>query len=139
MHDHFLNTGEIMYWKINTKKLVLHIIVLNIIVSKVLLWVIQNCHSLYHNNQLTSQFSLLSYRIVVYGKDMLSAVVPNSAKPFNFQKEYGLTYQQVGSSHCHKHPLINLPSYTPWSIVMHYKLIVWSYSSFWPPPPTHWR
>ncbi|CAL8402558.1 unnamed protein product [Arctogadus glacialis] len=34
-------------------------------------------------------------RIVVYGQDMLSAVVPNSAKPFNFQKEYGLTYQQA--------------------------------------------
>ncbi|KAJ3602365.1 hypothetical protein NHX12_030123 [Muraenolepis orangiensis] len=34
-------------------------------------------------------------RIVVYGKDMLEAVVPNSAKPFNFQKEYGLSEQQA--------------------------------------------
>ncbi|KAJ7999301.1 hypothetical protein DPEC_G00192960 [Dallia pectoralis] len=30
-------------------------------------------------------------RIVVYGDDMSAAVVPNSAKPFNFQKEYGLS------------------------------------------------
>ncbi|XP_067099356.1 deoxyribonuclease-1-like isoform X8 [Osmerus mordax] len=33
-------------------------------------------------------------RIVVYGDDMLAAVVPNSAKPFNFQQEYGLTNAQ---------------------------------------------
>ncbi|KAM8915559.1 deoxyribonuclease 1 like 4, tandem duplicate 1 isoform 1-T2 [Spinachia spinachia] len=30
-------------------------------------------------------------RIVVYGDDMLDAVVPNSAKPFNFQEAYGLS------------------------------------------------
>ncbi|XP_056614676.1 deoxyribonuclease 1 like 4, tandem duplicate 1 isoform X2 [Triplophysa dalaica] len=30
-------------------------------------------------------------RIVVYGNDMLEAVVPDSAKPFNFQKAYKLT------------------------------------------------
>ncbi|XP_066526519.1 deoxyribonuclease 1 like 4, tandem duplicate 1 [Hoplias malabaricus] len=30
-------------------------------------------------------------RIVVYGKALLDAVVPNSAKAFNFQQEYGLT------------------------------------------------
>ncbi|KAM3616998.1 uncharacterized protein V6R79_000816 [Siganus canaliculatus] len=30
-------------------------------------------------------------RIVVYGEDMLSAVVPNSAKPFNFQIEFSMT------------------------------------------------
>ncbi|CAL8338030.1 unnamed protein product [Merluccius merluccius] len=34
-------------------------------------------------------------RIVVYGQDMLEAVVPNSAKPFNFQKAYGLTEEQA--------------------------------------------
>ncbi|KAM3837918.1 deoxyribonuclease-1-like [Diretmus argenteus] len=34
-------------------------------------------------------------RIVVYGDDMLQAIVPNSAKPFNFQKAYGLTYEQA--------------------------------------------
>ncbi|KAG7270227.1 hypothetical protein CRUP_013944 [Coryphaenoides rupestris] len=34
-------------------------------------------------------------RIVVYGQDMLDAVVPNSAKPFNFQKAYELTEQQA--------------------------------------------
>ncbi|KAK5873135.1 hypothetical protein PBY51_013776 [Eleginops maclovinus] len=34
-------------------------------------------------------------RIVVYGDDMLQAVVPNSAKPFNFQKAYRLTMEQT--------------------------------------------
>ncbi|XP_058486479.1 deoxyribonuclease 1 like 4, tandem duplicate 1 isoform X1 [Solea solea] len=34
-------------------------------------------------------------RIVVYGDDVLQAVVPNSAKPFNFQKAYGLTEEQA--------------------------------------------
>ncbi|XP_072237622.1 deoxyribonuclease 1 like 4, tandem duplicate 1 [Leuresthes tenuis] len=34
-------------------------------------------------------------RIVIYGDDMLHAVVPNSAKPFNFQTEYGLTEEQT--------------------------------------------
>ncbi|KAM9860080.1 deoxyribonuclease 1 like 4, tandem duplicate 1 [Aulostomus maculatus] len=34
-------------------------------------------------------------RIVVYGDDMFQAVVPNSAKPFNFQKAYGLSYEQT--------------------------------------------
>lgn len=35
------------------------------------------------------------FRIVVYGDDMLRAVKPKSAKPFNFQQEYRLTDQQV--------------------------------------------
>ncbi|XP_054473378.1 deoxyribonuclease 1 like 4, tandem duplicate 1 [Anoplopoma fimbria] len=34
-------------------------------------------------------------RIVVYGDDMLDAVVPNSAKPFNFQKAYRLSEEQA--------------------------------------------
>ena len=34
-------------------------------------------------------------RIVIYGDDMLDAVVPNSAKPFNFQIEYGLSEEDV--------------------------------------------
>uniref|UniRef100_A0A8C1VAK5 Deoxyribonuclease n=1 Tax=Cyprinus carpio TaxID=7962 RepID=A0A8C1VAK5_CYPCA len=34
-------------------------------------------------------------RIVVYGDDMLKAVVPNSAKPFNFQKAYKLTDEEA--------------------------------------------
>ncbi|KAM7421940.1 hypothetical protein PAMA_010153 [Pampus argenteus] len=38
-------------------------------------------------------------RIVVYGDDMLQAVVPNSAKPFNFQKAYGLSLEQVCYGH----------------------------------------
>lgn len=35
------------------------------------------------------------FRIVVYGDDMLQAVVPNSAKTFNFQKKYRLSDEQV--------------------------------------------
>nr|XP_040060267.1 deoxyribonuclease 1 like 4, tandem duplicate 1 [Gasterosteus aculeatus aculeatus] len=34
-------------------------------------------------------------RIVVYGDDMLDAVVPDSAKPFNFQEAYGLNREQT--------------------------------------------
>ncbi|KAM3621243.1 uncharacterized protein V6R79_008356 [Siganus canaliculatus] len=34
-------------------------------------------------------------RIVVYGDDMLQAVVPHSAKPFNFQTAYGLSEEQA--------------------------------------------
>ncbi|XP_069568774.1 deoxyribonuclease 1 like 4, tandem duplicate 1 [Brachyistius frenatus] len=34
-------------------------------------------------------------RIVVYGDDMLRAVVPNSAKPFNFQEAYGLSEEKA--------------------------------------------
>ncbi|XP_056156873.1 deoxyribonuclease 1 like 4, tandem duplicate 1 [Lampris incognitus] len=34
-------------------------------------------------------------RIVVYGDDMVEAIVPNSAKPFNFQMAYGLTEGQA--------------------------------------------
>ncbi|XP_061075010.1 deoxyribonuclease gamma-like [Conger conger] len=34
-------------------------------------------------------------RIVVYGDDMLNAVVPNSAKPFNFQEAFGLTVEEA--------------------------------------------
>ncbi|KAM9365363.1 deoxyribonuclease 1 like 4, tandem duplicate 1 isoform 2-T4 [Pholidichthys leucotaenia] len=34
-------------------------------------------------------------RIVIYGDDMLDAVVPNSAKPFNFQEEFGLTEEKA--------------------------------------------
>lgn len=33
---------------------------------------------------------------MVYGDDMLQAIVPNSAKPFNFHKAYGLSGEQVG-------------------------------------------
>ncbi|MBN3325817.1 DNSL3 Deoxyribonuclease, partial [Atractosteus spatula] len=35
-------------------------------------------------------------RIVVYGDDMLDAIVPYSAKPFNFQEEFQLTDEMVG-------------------------------------------
>ncbi|XP_075880914.1 deoxyribonuclease 1 like 4, tandem duplicate 1 [Nelusetta ayraudi] len=34
-------------------------------------------------------------RIVVYGDDMLRAIVPNSARTFDFQKIFGLSYEQT--------------------------------------------
>ncbi|XP_027011370.1 deoxyribonuclease 1 like 4, tandem duplicate 1 isoform X1 [Tachysurus fulvidraco] len=34
-------------------------------------------------------------RIVVYGQELLDALEPNSAKPFNFQKEYGLSAEDA--------------------------------------------
>ncbi|XP_068585706.1 deoxyribonuclease-1-like isoform X1 [Cebidichthys violaceus] len=34
-------------------------------------------------------------RIVVYGEDMLAAFVPNSAKPFNFHKEFTMTEEMA--------------------------------------------
>lgn len=34
-------------------------------------------------------------RIVVYGEDMLAAMVPNSAKPFNFHKEFDMTEEMA--------------------------------------------
>lgn len=34
-------------------------------------------------------------RTVVYGDDMLAAVVPNSAKPFNFHTEFGMTEERA--------------------------------------------
>ncbi|XP_053171571.1 deoxyribonuclease-1-like [Scomber japonicus] len=34
-------------------------------------------------------------RIVIYGDDMLHAVVPNSAKPFNFHQAYGISEEQA--------------------------------------------
>uniref|UniRef100_A0A669DAU5 Deoxyribonuclease 1 like 4, tandem duplicate 1 n=1 Tax=Oreochromis niloticus TaxID=8128 RepID=A0A669DAU5_ORENI len=34
-------------------------------------------------------------RIVVYGEDMLAAIVPNSAKPFNFHKEFQMTEEMA--------------------------------------------
>ncbi|XP_076596510.1 deoxyribonuclease-1-like isoform X1 [Chaetodon auriga] len=34
-------------------------------------------------------------RIVVYGEDMLAAIVPNSAKPFNFQQEFNMSEEKA--------------------------------------------
>ncbi|XP_029994008.1 deoxyribonuclease-1-like [Sphaeramia orbicularis] len=34
-------------------------------------------------------------RIVVYGEDMVAAIVPHSAKPFNFHKEFGMTEEMA--------------------------------------------
>lgn len=42
-----------------------------------------------------SQFLPACHRIVVYGDDMLAAVVPNSAKPFDFHKEFCMTEEMV--------------------------------------------
>ncbi len=39
------------------------------------------------------------HSIVVYGDDMKNAVVPNSAKPFNFQKAYKLKDEDVNKNH----------------------------------------
>lgn len=39
-------------------------------------------------------------RIVVYGDDMLRAIVPNSAGTFDFQKVFGLSYEQVCRCSC---------------------------------------
>lgn len=44
-------------------------------------------------SKLTSIFTFL--RIVVYKDDMLEAVVPRSAKPFNFQQAYKLSEEMV--------------------------------------------
>lgn len=44
-------------------------------------------------SKLTSIFTFL--RIVVYKDDMLQAVVPRSAKPFNFQQAYKLSEEMV--------------------------------------------
>lgn len=42
-----------------------------------------------------SQFLRTCHRIVIYGDDMLAAVVPNSAKPFDFHKEFCMTEEMV--------------------------------------------
>ncbi|XP_041802486.1 deoxyribonuclease-1-like isoform X2 [Chelmon rostratus] len=34
-------------------------------------------------------------RIVVYGEDVLAAIVPNSAKPFNFQEEFAMSEERA--------------------------------------------
>uniref|UniRef100_A0A3Q3X7S2 Deoxyribonuclease n=1 Tax=Mola mola TaxID=94237 RepID=A0A3Q3X7S2_MOLML len=52
-------------------------------------------------------------RIVVYGDDMLQAVVPNSAKPFNFQENYGLSEQQALKVSDHYPVEVELRSRTP--------------------------
>lgn len=39
--------------------------------------------------------SACANRIVVNGETFHRAIVPASAKPFNFQEEYGLTEEQV--------------------------------------------
>uniref|UniRef100_A0A8C7F2X2 Deoxyribonuclease n=1 Tax=Oncorhynchus kisutch TaxID=8019 RepID=A0A8C7F2X2_ONCKI len=49
--------------------------------------------------------------IVIYGDDMLDAVVPNSAKPFNFQIAYGLSEEDVKSNHPRNTGGKRLPKY----------------------------
>lgn len=48
-----------------------------------------------HFNQLMDKMTQFPHRIVVYGDDMLAAVLPNSAKPFNFQREYTMMEETV--------------------------------------------
>uniref|UniRef100_A0A665X9W0 Deoxyribonuclease n=1 Tax=Echeneis naucrates TaxID=173247 RepID=A0A665X9W0_ECHNA len=58
----------------------------------------KNFHWLIEDNVDTTASHGNNYtydRIVIYGDDMLQAVVPNSAKPFNFQKAYGLSEEQA--------------------------------------------
>lgn len=43
-----------------------------------------------------SVHSVCYNRIVVHGEAFAREIVPQSAKPFNFQTEYGLTEEQVG-------------------------------------------
>ncbi|XP_054906028.1 deoxyribonuclease gamma-like, partial [Poeciliopsis prolifica] len=46
----------------------------------------------------TSNYNDNTYdRIVVYGEEMLGAIVPDSAKSFNFQVEFGLTDENAGN------------------------------------------
>ncbi|XP_043979028.1 deoxyribonuclease gamma-like, partial [Gambusia affinis] len=46
----------------------------------------------------TSNYNDNTYdRIVVYGEEMLDAIVPDSAKSFNFQVEFGLTDEEAGN------------------------------------------
>lgn len=52
-------------------------------------------------------------RIVIYGDDMLQAVVPNSAKPFNFQQAYGLSEEQALKVSDHYPVEVELKSIAP--------------------------
>uniref|UniRef100_A0A8C6SF75 Endonuclease/exonuclease/phosphatase domain-containing protein n=1 Tax=Neogobius melanostomus TaxID=47308 RepID=A0A8C6SF75_9GOBI len=52
-------------------------------------------------------------RIVVYGDDMLQAIVPKSAKPFNFQKAYGLSDELALDVSDHYPVEVALKSKTP--------------------------
>ncbi|CAN9515501.1 unnamed protein product [Ophioblennius macclurei] len=52
-------------------------------------------------------------RIVVYGDDMLAAIVPNSAKPFNFHKEFSLTEEMALRVSDHYPVEVELCSSTP--------------------------
>ncbi|KAG7226654.1 hypothetical protein INR49_001824 [Caranx melampygus] len=54
-------------------------------------------------------------RIVIYGNDMLQAVVPNSAKPFNFHKAYGLSEEQALEVSDHYPVEVELKSIKPTS------------------------
>ncbi|XP_071332640.1 deoxyribonuclease-1-like isoform X2 [Trachinotus anak] len=52
-------------------------------------------------------------RIVVYGDDMLEAIVPNSAKPFNFHTEFGMTEEMALRVSDHYPVEVELRSTTP--------------------------
>uniref|UniRef100_A0A3Q1HFW3 Deoxyribonuclease n=1 Tax=Anabas testudineus TaxID=64144 RepID=A0A3Q1HFW3_ANATE len=60
-------------------------------------------------------------RIVIYGDDMLEAVVPNSAKPFNFQTAFKLTDEQALKVSDH-YPVEVDTQWTAWFISASLKL-----------------
>lgn len=55
---------------------------------------IHSVHSV-NPSETYCQFWHFPHRIIVYGDDMLAAVVPNSAKPFDFHMEFHLTEEMV--------------------------------------------
>ncbi|XP_068609349.1 deoxyribonuclease gamma-like [Brachionichthys hirsutus] len=52
-------------------------------------------------------------RIVVYGEEMLAAIVPNSAKSFNFQKEFAMTEEMALKVSDHYPVEVELHNATP--------------------------
>lgn len=51
------------------------------------------------NRYSTNCIFLWYYRIVVHGKELFSGIVPGSAKPFNFKKEFHLSEVEVHITH----------------------------------------
>ncbi|KAM4737131.1 deoxyribonuclease-1-like 1 [Anableps anableps] len=58
-------------------------------------------------------------RIVVYGDDLLANIVPNSAKPFNFQKEFELTEKMALRVSDHYPVEVELISSSPFWVAKH--------------------
>lgn len=43
----------------------------------------------------SSVFLKLPFRIIIHGKELISGIVSESAKPFNFKQEFGLSEEKV--------------------------------------------